>query len=160
MIRRITKIFSLMTLVFFAISSASFAQNIINSLGTYKIVVNGFDWGPAVDRVIVTLDTKISEIDSKSISVVETKKWYTSNPSENFNRIITNSYLSDSKGNKVKGASNSFVLELKVSPSEETTDKPHTNKICTLFQIKKDRKYLMKFFYLFSFPEILDFFQN
>lgn len=42
----------------------------------------------------------------------------------------------------------------------ETTDKPHTNKICTLFQIKKDRKYLMKFFYLFSFPEILDFFQN
>lgn len=118
MIRRITKFFSLMRLVFFAISSASFAQNIINSLGTYKIVVNGFDWGPAVDRVIVTLDTKISEIDSKSISVVETKKWYTSNPSENFNRIITNSYLSDSKGNKVKGASNSFVLELKVSPSE------------------------------------------
>lgn len=44
--------------------------------------------------------------------------------------------------------------------NEETTDKPHTNKICTLFQIKKDRKYLMKFLYLFSFPEILDFFQN
>ena len=55
MIRRITKFFSLMTLMFFAISSVSFAQNIINSLGTYKIVVNGFDWGPAVDRVIVKI---------------------------------------------------------------------------------------------------------
>ena len=51
-------------------------------------------------------------------------------------------------------------MEIKEIEEKETTDKPHTNKICTLFQIKKDRKYLMKFFYLFSFPEILDFFQN
>lgn len=118
MIKRVTSFFGLMTLMFFAINSVSFAQNVINSLGTYKIVVNGFDWGPAVDKVIVTLDTKISEVDSKSISIVETKKWYTSNPSESFNRVITNSYLSDSNGNKIKGDSNSFVLELKVSPSE------------------------------------------
>ena len=53
-----------------------------------------------------------------------------------------------------------IFIEIKRRDNLETTDKPHTNKICTLFQIKKDRKYLMKFFYLFSFPEILDFFKN
>lgn len=116
--RKVTKFFSLLTLMFFAVSTVSFAQTISNVKGTYKIIVNGFDWGPAVDKVIVTLDSKIDSIDSKNLIVTETKKWYTNNPSENFNRLITNAYLSDNYGNKVSGSSNSFVLELKVSPSE------------------------------------------
>lgn len=86
--------------------------------GTYKIVVNGYDWGPAVDKIIVTLDNKINSIDSKSLSVIETKKWYTNNPTENFTRTILNTYLSDDKGNKTSLPSNNFVVELKVSPND------------------------------------------
>lgn len=116
--KKISKFLNLMTLMFFAIGSSSFAQGISDTKGFYKIIVNGYDWGPAVDKIIVTLDKQVDEINPNLFSVVETKKWYTPNPSENFDRTITNAYLSDEKGNKVSKASKSFVLELKVSPSE------------------------------------------
>jgi len=105
-------------LIIFALFIFSFSIFAKEASGTYKIVVNGYDWGPAVDKVIVTLDNKINNIDSKSLSVIETKKWYTNNPTENFTRTILNTYLSDDKGNKISLPSNSFVVELKVSPNE------------------------------------------
>lgn len=105
----------LVIILTFILSFSIFAKE---ASGTYKIVVNGYDWGPAVDKVIVTLDDKINNIDSKSLSVIETKKWYTNNPTEDFSRTILNAYLSDDKGNKTSAPSNNFVVELKVSPNE------------------------------------------
>ncbi len=105
-------------LIIFALFIFSFSISAKEAIGTYKIVVNGYDWGPAVDKVIVTLDNKINSIDSKSLSVIESKKWYTNNPTENFNRTISNAYLSDDKGNKTSLASNNFVIELDVRPND------------------------------------------
>ena len=42
--------------------------------GFYSIEVNGYDWGCAVDKVIVTLNEKIDNIAIDSFEVEETKK--------------------------------------------------------------------------------------
>ena len=116
------RITNLMMLLFISVAFPSFAQSTsIN--GTYKIVVTGYDWGPAVNRVILSLDSPIDKIDLNDLSVVESKNWYPKKQNEgfsvsSFNRTILNAYLSDENGNEVKKASKFLTLDLKVSPTE------------------------------------------
>lgn len=121
--KNLKKMLNIIALMFVSFSIPVFAQEQTTINGTYKIVVNGYDWGPSVSSAIVSLDNKINAIDPKDIFVVETKKWYPKKPNEgfsnsDFNRTIINAYLCDEKGNKVKGASKYFVLDFKVSPNE------------------------------------------
>lgn len=112
------KIF-LMTLAFGLMGLQAFGKDNLEREGSYKIIVNGYDWGPAVNKVIVSLNDKISDINKTTFSVTETKKWYSEKATETFNREVTDAYLSDEKGNKINAkASKYFVLEMAVSPSE------------------------------------------
>lgn len=120
MSNRILALSSLFFLFFVSAASVISAQGI---KGTYKIIVNGYDWGPSVNKVIVSLDSKISKVNPEDFTVTESKNWYPKGQGEgfsvsNFDRTVVDAYLSDDKGNKVKKASNFFTLELKVSPDE------------------------------------------
>ena len=87
--------------------------------GFYSIEVNGYDWGCAVDKVIVTLNEKIDNIASDSFEVEETKKAgnFEKVTIANFKRKILDAYLvKDEK--KTNEPSNQFALILNVSPTE------------------------------------------
>ena len=94
--------------------------NIIDSVfgasGNFSQVIEGFDWGPCVTKMIINLDTTLiydsNGIDSSSFTVTTTKEGLDS-PEE---RIINKIYLSDSKGNSITQNSNYMTLELKCDP--------------------------------------------
>ena len=108
----------LMLLVFSCLSFSAFSATNNTIKGTYKIVINGYEFGPAVDKVIVKLDKKVIGITSDLFNVKETKKWYTENPQEVFDRKVTKAYLSDKDGNEIRTASDYIALELYVSPTD------------------------------------------
>jgi len=113
---KLLKIF--MLLVFSCLSFSAFSASNDAIKGTYKIVINGYEFGPAVDKVIVKLDKKVLGITSDLFNVKETKKWYTDKPQEIFDRKVTKAYLSDKDGNEIRTASDYITLELYVSPSD------------------------------------------
>ena len=88
----------------------------IKTTGTFSQVIEGFDWGPCVTKMIINLDTTLiydsNGIDSSSFTVTTTKEGLDS-PEE---RIINKIYLSDSKGNSITQNSNYMTLELKCDP--------------------------------------------
>ena len=84
--------------------------------GSYSIEVTGYDWGPSVNKAILTFEKEISEVTKDLFKVEEVKEC--NEGVQGFPRTVTNVYLSDAKGNKVKEASKNVTLELKVSPKE------------------------------------------
>lgn len=90
--------------------------------GTQSIVVEGFDWGPAVTKTIVSLDMPIDSISASQLDVIESKyamDWTTMTAGTmEFNRTVTNAYLSDVSGNPVNGASAYVTIEMAVSPND------------------------------------------
>ena len=95
--------------------------------GTQKVFVVGDDWGPAVNKTILTLDKEVeaSSLKVENFSVTEVKEntdWVTNvgevieSTSE---RTVTNVYLSDEKGNKVNSAKGNIVtVEMYISPND------------------------------------------
>lgn len=90
--------------------------------GTQSIVVEGFDWGPAVTKTIVSLDTPIHNIEASQLKVTESKyamDWSTMKAGVyDFGRTVTNAYLSDVNGNPVNTASAYITIEMAVSPDD------------------------------------------
>lgn len=90
--------------------------------GTQTIVVEGFDWGPAVTKTIVSLDKVVTNVNAADLEVFESKyamNWSTFTASvTRFDRVVTNAYLSDASGNQVTGQSNYITIEMAVSPSD------------------------------------------
>lgn len=95
---------------------SAFAGEDKSAKGSYDIAVTGYDWGPSVNRTTITLDKEISEVSKDIFKVVESKAWYAGN--QDFDRVVTNAYLSNDKGEKVEGVSKSITLELAVSPND------------------------------------------
>ena len=92
--------------------------------GTYAIHVGGYDWGPGVDKAIVTFDAPLDAVTTTDFVVAETKQ-VTDWSDETFpvievtlERQVTDAYLADTDGNKVDGPSNTIALELYVSPND------------------------------------------
>ena len=91
--------------------------------GTYSYVVTGYDWGTGVNKAILSLDYKISEIAASDIAVLETKSatdWTDAAFAVkvlDFPREVTNVYLSDAEGNPVTEDSQYVVVELAVNPN-------------------------------------------
>lgn len=94
--------------------------------GTQKVYIVGDDWGPAVSKTIVTLDTEIdgSSLSAKNFTVTEKKEatdWSNGGAKieSTATRTITGVYLSDAKGNK-SGASKGKIVtvEMYISPSQ------------------------------------------
>jgi DNA-binding beta-propeller fold protein YncE len=80
--------------------------------GTYKIVVEGFDWGAGVNKVILNLSDTTSKVNPAEYQVFASRKSATGpiNDEQNKRDIIT-AYVSDDQGNRVKtGSYISLVL--------------------------------------------------
>ena len=107
----------------------SIQNNLVNAENTFAQVVEGFDWGPCVTKMIIHLDSQITVgseegiLDNTAFSVKTTMKVYITNddkqPTEaNIEQVRTveNAYTSDEKGNYIKETTNYITLELLCNP--------------------------------------------
>ena len=115
--------------------------------GTQMVVVEGFDWGPAVTKTVITLNrtVKADSVKAESFAVVEHKENLTGLPfglhfTGDSDRTVTAAYVCDAQGNPVEGASNMIALELAYAPSVGSpfcyglmTSK---NTICNPYELK------------------------
>lgn len=98
--------------------------------GTQIIVIEGHDWGPAVTKTILTLDTAVSpdSVSAESFRVTERKEAFnwaalgdaSLDPTQHITaeapRTVTAAYACDANGNPVSGASANIALELSFGP--------------------------------------------
>lgn len=86
--------------------------------GDYTLVIEGFDWGPAVNKVILNLGETVKTANSSEFAVFASRKssdGEISAETSSGSRSITYAYVSDAKGNRME--SGEFVtLVLGVSP--------------------------------------------
>ncbi|MDN3202949.1 prolyl oligopeptidase family serine peptidase [Algoriphagus sediminis] len=108
-------VFKIIALTCFIISlNSAQAQN------SYTIVVEGFDWGPAVNKVILSLDQTTTEANAGDFTVNATRKLETADqpiqPAQG-EREVLSAYVSDEKGNRVNEGNN-ITLVLAVGPRQ------------------------------------------
>lgn len=104
-------------MLFSTVVTASAAEMDNKTLnGSYNIQVKGYDWGPSVNKAVVTIDKEVTEVNKDMFNVKESKNWYEG--ITEFERTVTGAYLSDEKGNKVQGPSKHITIEMKVSPND------------------------------------------
>lgn len=90
--------------------------------GTTTVVVEGYDWGPAVTKVIITLETPVDmgHVTAENFAVTETKQGFAPGaiiPSViSAPRDVTDAYASDAMGNRIDENSNIITLELSYGP--------------------------------------------
>jgi predicted esterase len=87
--------------------------------GTYTLVVEGFDWGPAVNKVVLSMGDTVNNADAEDYVVYATRSIDISeNPISPAagERTVLSAYISDEKGNRM--AEGQFVtLVLAVGPA-------------------------------------------
>jgi predicted esterase len=84
-------------------AAAAFEDSCIEADNGYTIIVEGYDWGPAVSKVILNLNQKVKEADaanymvlaSRSSDCIEIK-----GENARGKRNVTYAYVSDAKGNR------------------------------------------------------------
>lgn len=84
-----------------------------------KIIVKGFDWGPAATKVVIKVGTdfdKTRNLDTSLFRVTEERK--NEKGTLNLDRTITDAYYSDEYGNRVENIGDCVSIELKFSPEE------------------------------------------
>lgn len=84
-----------------------------------KIIVKGFDWGPAATKVVIKVGTdfdKTRNLDTSLFRVTEERK--NEKGTFNLDRTITDAYYSDEYGNRVENIGDCVSIELKFSPEE------------------------------------------
>ncbi len=93
--------------------------------GTQKVFVVGDDWGPAVNKTIITLykDVDADSLDPANFTVTETKEatnWADGSVYDaTADRKVTDVYLSDENGNKVDDKTGNIVtVEMYISPND------------------------------------------
>lgn len=115
------KFFALLLLVV-GVSQAAFSNN-----PEYTLVVEGFDWGPMVNKVIVGLDAPAKTVDMSEYAVVAERSHSCAEvpaASAKGNRTVVFAYISDNKGNRVEEGAY-VTLILSVAPN---------SPICSAFQ--------------------------
>ncbi len=106
------KKYSLLTLLFALLAFCSYAK----PTGTYKIVVEGFDWGAGVNKVILALNDTTSKVNAADYTVFASRKSSTGPIADPDNkRDIVTAYVSDEIGSRVKTGKN-ITLVLSVGP--------------------------------------------
>jgi poly(3-hydroxybutyrate) depolymerase len=86
--------------------------------GDYKLVIEGFDWGPAVNKVVLNMGESVSAVKASEFSVTATRKstqGAISGESAEGSRNVVYSYISDENGNRAESGSH-VTLVLSVSP--------------------------------------------
>ncbi|MFN8348240.1 MAG: prolyl oligopeptidase family serine peptidase [Spirosomataceae bacterium] len=116
--------FLLITVLLSGLSPAfAIAPGIGAATGDYTLVVEGFDWGPAVSKVILELDAPASAADFKDFNVAVTRSSDCATIPDNLksgNRHVVFAYVSDAKGNRTKEG-NHITLVLSVAPNQPIT---------------------------------------
>ena len=101
----------------FANSKTILASEGVMAVGEYTVVIEGFDWGPAVSKVIIPMGEKVASVKISDFAIhVERKSDcgpVTSNASGD--RTIVYGYASDVEGNKVVDGEN-ITLVMSVGP--------------------------------------------
>ena len=106
------KKYTLFSLLFALLAFCSYAK----PTGTYKIVVEGFDWGAGVNKVILALNDTTSKVNAAEYTVFASRKSSTGPIADPDNkRDIVTAYVSDENGARVKTGKN-ITLVLSVGP--------------------------------------------
>ena len=91
--------------------------------GEYTMVINGYEWGPGVDKLILKLDGKVkaSSLEKATFDVaVSYQGWM---GASNGKRDVKAMYLCDKDGNKVSASKSEYVaLEMDVHPDQQATN--------------------------------------
>lgn len=93
-------------------------ENTAAAPGDYRWVVEGFDWGPAVNKVILTLSESVKEANAAQYQVFASRSLEgveIAPESASGNRTVVYAYVSDEKGNRVAEGKH-VTLVLAVSP--------------------------------------------
>ncbi|MGN0505055.1 MAG: prolyl oligopeptidase family serine peptidase [Lachnospiraceae bacterium] len=85
--------------------------------GSYSYVVEGYDWGPGVPKVILHLEGKMKpdNLEKAQFDVTVTYQGWMG--ATEGNRTVKTMYLSDAEGNPVDKKSEYLTLELEVGPA-------------------------------------------
>ncbi len=112
------KSFSILSILFIlSLSLPSLSQT------NYTMVIEGFDWGPHVNKVILESQKELEKVDSKDFSVSVTRSSLTEDPIPDMfaqfksgNREVINAFVSDNNGNPISKG-NHITLVLAVAPN-------------------------------------------
>lgn len=133
-LRKISLIASMLLLVTGTTVSASAATNNINVEPKYMTVTEGFDWGPAITKVTLNMNTTLKEgsVSTKTFNVKSERKYNgidwtklgtSANPTYIYmdyekivDRVVTDAYVSDENGNKAS-VGEYVTIEMKVGPT-------------------------------------------
>ena len=86
--------------------------------GEYTMIIEGYDWGPAVSRIVLSMDEQVSEVSAGDYAVSAIRHTeYTQIPPEmaSGERTVNFAYVSDGKGNRLQSG-NHITLVLAVGP--------------------------------------------
>ena len=98
-------------------------SDLVYSVNTFSQVLEGFDWGPCVTKMVIKLDKEVSGgnkgmLSESSFSVITTKRGYESETAtETEERKVIKAYTSDEKGNYINNLTNYITLELLCNPN-------------------------------------------
>lgn len=94
------------------------------AVGTQTVVIEGFDWGPAVTKTILALDRAVAadSVRAESFTVNEKRESLDGLPlgihfTSKSERTVTAAYPCDENGSPVQGASAWIALEMSYAPS-------------------------------------------
>jgi predicted peptidase len=105
------------TLFFTFLSFYSEAKFIASN--QYTLIIEGYDWGPAVNKIVLELDAPTKDVDFKDYTVsVERSSDCSTIPDnqKSGSRNVIFAYISDAKGNRTAEGSN-ITLVLSVAPN-------------------------------------------
>ncbi len=112
----------------FAVAPSSLAAETVKEepnaiTGDYTLVVTGYDWGPGVNKVVLSMGEEVLEVKAAdfSVAVERSSEGVEMRPEEaSGDRKVVYAYVSDEKGNRITTGSH-VTLVLFVSPDDPLT---------------------------------------
>lgn len=124
MIKRITLLFAVLTLLsttFSWATSLPFSPPTEDKeVGPYTLIIEGFDWGPAVNKVVIPMGKEVSQADKRHYQVTASRKAKQAGvdlPGARGTRTVLHAYVSDPKGQVLKTGKH-ITLVLAVAPND------------------------------------------
>jgi predicted esterase len=112
---KISSLKKIIALVLFS----TFLTNIVSAANEYTLVIDGYDWGPNVSKVILHLDAADTLVDFKNytVSVARSSDCSTIPEAQKAgNRTVVYAYISDAQGNRLKQGTHA-TLVMYVAPN-------------------------------------------
>lgn len=121
MIRRFTLLCAILLLI---IGQASYACSSNDNsppkalAGTYTLIIEGFDWGPAVNKVVLSMEEEVSTVDKAQYTVSATRSAKGADlPGASGSRAVLHAYVSDASG-QVVSKGKFITLVLAIAPND------------------------------------------